>query len=145
MPGEHGGEHHDRIGGGALGGEFGQVAEDHGEDHHGQEGADDAPGDADDGLLVAHQDVAPGKKKEEPAIAPQVAPVLPGAFAGFYDELTHFRCPLFTERRGSASSRPGREVDPLGGDAQVQQPGAQSLLPLERGNDYITDLRKPYR
>jgi hypothetical protein len=52
------------------------AVKDHGEHQHGPERPEDGPGDADDGLLVAHQAVPPGQNVEELAIAPQAAPII---------------------------------------------------------------------
>ena len=86
-PGEHGGEDHEGIGRGAFGGQPGHLAEDHGHDDHRQERLDDGPGDADDGLLVADGDVAPGEDVEQLAVAPEVGPVLAVGPAGLEDQL----------------------------------------------------------
>ena len=56
--------------------EFGDAAEDDGEDDHGEERTDDAPGNSHDGLLVADEDVAPGQEIKQFAVAPKVAPVV---------------------------------------------------------------------
>ena len=85
LPGQQGGEHQDRIGG-TPGGQFGQLAEYQREHQHGQQGPAQRPQDADDGLFVAHQDVAPGEEQEQLAIAPQVAPVVALGAAGFDDQ-----------------------------------------------------------
>ena len=85
-PGQHAGEHQDGIGRGAVARQLGEPAEHDREDHHGQERPDHRPGDADDGLLVAHRDVAPGQDREQLAIGPEVAPIVALGAAGLEDE-----------------------------------------------------------
>ena len=76
-----------RIGYGMpFGRQFGDPAEDDRENHHGEERSEQRPDDADGGLLVADEDVAPGEEVEELAVAPQVAPVVLLRPAGFDDE-----------------------------------------------------------
>ena len=60
-PRQQAGEDHQRVGRPRFARQLGDVAEHDREDHHGQERPDEGPGDADDGLLVAHRDVAPGE------------------------------------------------------------------------------------
>ncbi len=84
-PRQHAGKDHQGVGGGALAGELGDLAEDDGENHHGQEGPDQRPGDADDGLFVADRNVAPGEDLEELPVVPEVAPVVLLGAAGFED------------------------------------------------------------
>jgi hypothetical protein len=66
--------------------EFGEPAKHNREDHHCQERADDGPSDADDGLLVADSHIAPGEDREQLAIGPEVAPVMPLGPAGSEDQ-----------------------------------------------------------
>ena len=51
--------------------QFGESAEQHREDHHGQDGADHRPRDPDDRLFVAHREVAPGEDREQLAVGPE--------------------------------------------------------------------------
>ena len=46
------------------------LVEDHREDNHGEKGLQDGPGDTEHGLLVAHEDVAPGEEVKEFAVSP---------------------------------------------------------------------------
>ena len=85
-PRQHAGEHHQRIGGGAVGGQLGDAAEDDGEDHHGQKRPDHRPRRADHRLLVAHRQVAPRQDVEQLAIAPEIAPVIALLAAGLDDD-----------------------------------------------------------
>ena len=86
LPGEDGGVEEDGVGdaGDARDVEDGLEDEDAGD--HGEEGTENAPGEADDGLLVADDDVAADHEAEEFAAAPEVAPVLGFFAAGFDDE-----------------------------------------------------------
>src|SRR5260221_11611757 len=68
-PGNEGGEIKDGSGK-ALGREFGEAAEKKRENQHREDGLDNHPEDADDGLLVADFDVAPDEKVEQFAIGP---------------------------------------------------------------------------
>jgi len=68
-------KYQDRIGH-AFGRQFRQLAEHQREYQHGQQWTTQRPHDADDGLLVAHQDIAPRQEEEQFAVAPQVAPVM---------------------------------------------------------------------
>ena len=70
----------------AFAGQFGHLAKDEGKDQHGEQGLQEGPGDADDRLLVADGDIAPGEHPEQFAIAPEVTPVVPLGAAGFEDE-----------------------------------------------------------
>jgi len=79
-----------RIGGGTVGRELGQFAENDGEYDHRQERTDQAPCDADCRLLVAYQDIAPGEKEEEFAIPPQVPPILLPRSTGPNDYFQNF-------------------------------------------------------
>ena len=54
LPWQQAGKDHQCIGGRAFGRQFGDFAENKGEDHHGQERPDQGPDQANDGLLVAH-------------------------------------------------------------------------------------------
>ena len=45
------------------------------------------PDNADDGLLVSDEDVAPGEKVEQLAIAPEITPVVAFGAAGLDDEV----------------------------------------------------------
>jgi hypothetical protein len=47
-------------------------AEEQAKHDHGEEGLDDGPGSAQDGLLVADGNVAPGQEKEQIAILPEI-------------------------------------------------------------------------
>src|SRR5258708_31275664 len=46
------------------------------EDNHGQKRAHNSPSDADQRLPVTYRDIAPGKDREQFAVAPEVAPVV---------------------------------------------------------------------
>lgn len=89
LPGQHAGHDEERIGDGRVGVELGNAAEDDGENHHSEEGADDSPGDTDDGLFIADEDVAPGEEIEELAKAPEVSPVIFFGASGFEDDFGH--------------------------------------------------------
>jgi hypothetical protein len=97
-PGQHAGIYHDRIGSPSLARQFGEPAEHDRKHHHRQKRPDDGPSDADDDLLVADRDIAPGEDREELAIGPEVTPVMPLGPACFEDQevavgerlLTHF-------------------------------------------------------
>ena len=82
-PGQHAGKHHQRIGRRAVRRQLGQLAENDGEHHHGQERPDERPGSPDHRLLVAHGDVAPGQDLKKLAVLPQVAPIVALSAAGF--------------------------------------------------------------
>ena len=61
-PRQHAGKDHQRIRRIAVAGQPGQAAEDHGEDHHGQEGPDDGPEHA----AVANISSAPNRQAALP-------------------------------------------------------------------------------
>jgi hypothetical protein len=63
--------------------------EDHGEYPHGEERANHRPGEANSGLLVAHQDMPPGQAIEQLAGAPPAVPVVVLGVAGFENEFGH--------------------------------------------------------
>ena len=74
LPWQQPGEAEDRvghIGRGALDAE--RPVEDDGEDDHRQKRLQDRPRNAHDGLLVAHEDVAPGEEVEQLTVGPQLA------------------------------------------------------------------------
>jgi hypothetical protein len=72
LPGEQAGEDEDRIGA-PLRGHLDETAEDDREDDHGQHRLHHGPAHAQHGLLVADQDLLPGEKEQELAIAPEFA------------------------------------------------------------------------
>ena len=68
--------------GNAVARKLGDAAEDEGKDDHREQRAQDGPQDPDDGLFVAHEDVAPGEEVEEFAVAEKIAPVIPFGVTG---------------------------------------------------------------
>lgn len=86
LPRQHGCVYHDGVGD-AIGGELRQLAENDSEYYHGEKRPYDAPRDADDRLLIADQDILPRKEIKEFPVAPEVAPVIFDAPAGFYNEM----------------------------------------------------------
>jgi hypothetical protein len=75
-PRQHAGKDHQGVRRSAFGGEFRDFPKDDGEDHHGEEGADHGPKNADDGLFVADRDIPPSKDGEELPVVPEVSPVI---------------------------------------------------------------------
>ncbi len=71
-PGDESGEIKDGIGE-AVRGELGEAAEKEGEDEHVEDGLENDPKDADDGLFVADFDVAPDEEVEKLAVGPDFA------------------------------------------------------------------------
>ena len=69
-------EHHNGIGRLAFARQLCQLAKDDGEDHHGEKGPDERPGDADHSLFVADRDVPPGEDGKQLTVVPEVAPVI---------------------------------------------------------------------
>ena len=64
-PRQHARKDHDRIGRGALARQVGEPAEHDRKHHHREKRANNRPGDADDGLLVADRDIAPSEDREQ--------------------------------------------------------------------------------
>ena len=85
MPREHGRKNQDGVGD-PFGRQLGQLAEDKSEHDHGEQRPDDAPGDADGRLFIAHEDVSPRDKIEQLTVAPQVLPVVFFGAARFDDQ-----------------------------------------------------------
>jgi hypothetical protein len=56
------------------------------EDEHREQRTNHAPGNACDGLLVADEQIAPGKEHEELAVKPNVVQVAPATTAGNYHD-----------------------------------------------------------
>src|SRR5262249_22946955 len=85
LPGQQSGEHEQRVW--DVGGrrQLGDFAEHEREHDHRDERPDQGPGDADDSLFVADEDVAPGEEIEQLAVPPKVAPVLALGAAGLDD------------------------------------------------------------
>jgi len=71
-PGNESGEIENRIRQ-SLGWEFGEAAKKESEDEHGENGLENDPEDADDGLLVADLNVAPDEEVEELTVGPDFA------------------------------------------------------------------------
>ena len=88
--GGDGGGNEQRIGQTRRGLELGDTVEDQREDHHGHKRTNHRPRDADDGLVVAHQDVPPREDVEQFPEVPQVLPILLLGPAGFDDQLPGF-------------------------------------------------------
>jgi len=84
LPGKHGGIHEYRVRH-PFGGKLRELAEDDGEDDHGEQRADNAPGNADDCLLVADKHITPGEKVKQLAVPPEVGPVVALGASGFDD------------------------------------------------------------
>src|SRR5262249_40595354 len=77
---------HQRIGRRTFGGQLGDFAEHDCEHHHREKGPHQRPSQADDGLLIADRDVAPGQNVEEFAVTPQISPVVALSQPRLYDE-----------------------------------------------------------
>jgi hypothetical protein len=86
LPGQQAGIDYENIRGVALRRDLGQLTEDDGENHHGKEGLQQCPGQTDDGLFVAHRDIALGEDEEDLAVAPEVTPIVALGEAGFDHE-----------------------------------------------------------
>ena len=84
--GGDGGGNEQRIGQPRRGLELGDTVE----DHHRHKRTNQRPRDADDGLVVAHQDVAPSEDVEQLPEVPQVAPILLLGPSGLDDQLSGF-------------------------------------------------------
>ena len=82
-PRQDAGEHHERVGRVAVRRQFGDAAENDGEDQHREKGPNERPQHADDCLLIADGKVAPREHPEQFAIAPQVQPIVPLGSASF--------------------------------------------------------------
>ena len=91
------------------------MAEEEGEDGHGQEGLENDPGDADEGLLVANFDVAPDEEKEEFAIVPEFAraELQPAALRGDMEE-RRGRSGVFKRRGAGAEESHATNSSPDG-------------------------------
>ena len=96
-PRQHAGKHHNRIGHGAGTRQFGDPAECHGEDHHRQKRPDHRPSDADDGLLVAHGDIAPIMPPGPPRFEHQHLVVSQGMLAHSLPQLSRSPCSVARE------------------------------------------------
>src|SRR6185503_13499553 len=70
------------------------------ENNHRQKRADQAPGDANDGLLIANGDVSPGQKVEQLSIGPEITPVVLEAATRLDEDFVH----EMREVRGQKSS-----------------------------------------
>ena len=85
LPRQHRGEDHDRVGD-AIRGELGDAAKDESENNHREQRTQHRPENADDGLFVAHEHVAPGEEVKELAVTKEIAPVIPLGVPGFDDQ-----------------------------------------------------------
>jgi len=91
LPGEHGAHHQQGVGDGDGRWEMGEASKDQSKNYRGDERSDDSPGDANDRLFVADQNIAPGQEVEEFAVTPKIEVVGAGDARG-RDEEVHRKC-----------------------------------------------------